>query len=84
MRYAAIPVLVAEGEVRVKEASIEKGSLDSLEGDVCGVGRVGELGIILLRRFDVDACREAFEEVGDAKRDKVLRKVDLRFGGVES
>ncbi|SRR6266576_7195884 len=75
-----MPVLVADGDVSGEEASMDmKGSLDSTLGDVCGDD--GLWVLIWLRRFDTEVCRDALEEVGDARRESVLRNVDRRFGG---
>lgn len=37
--------------------------------------------MLVLRRFGVETNREDLEDVGDARRESVLRKVDLRLGG---
>lgn len=64
--------------VAVKEV---KGSLSSPEGEVRGVAP-GAVALALVNRRR-EELRAIFEEVGDARRDRVLRKVDLRFGGGE-
>lgn len=73
-----MPVLVAEGDAReatVLELNELKGSLISPDGDVSGVEMLRGLTLVLLKR------RLLFAEVGEARRDRVLRKFDLRFGG---
>jgi hypothetical protein len=76
-------VLVAEGEVWVGDVSEkeEKGSAMSLVGDLWGVGRGDGLACTLLRRPAVDTGRAILDEFGEARRERVLRKVDLRLGG---
>lgn len=58
-----------------------KGSLSSPEGEVRGVAPAAVALALVNRRLD--ELRAIFEEVGDARRDSVLRKLDLRFGGGE-
>ena len=77
-------VLLAEGLgiselLRLLAVKEEKGSLSSPEGDVSGV-IPGETALEFVKRR-VEELRAILEEVGDARRDRVLRKVDLRFGG---
>lgn len=64
------------------ESNEVNGSIISLEGEVMGVGSVEGMTTLALvaRRLD-ELFRAAFDEEGDASRDKVLRKVDLRLGG---
>lgn len=85
MRYEATPVLFAEGltsaEVSiVLELKVVNGSLISPDGEVSGVGRLEEKLLALLKRRLEE--RAVLLDVGEARRDSVLRKVDLRLGGV--
>lgn len=58
------------------------GSPDSCEGDTSGVcepaGEAPKLGLLGILR---DACRPTLFDEGEVRRERVLRKVDLRFGG---
>lgn len=79
-------VLLAEGLaaelsrlLAVKEVN---GSFNSPEGELRGEGPLETVLGSLNRRLE-EPLRAILEEVGDASRDKVLRKVDLRFGGGE-
>jgi hypothetical protein len=79
-------VLLAEGLIvselsRLLAVKEVKGSLSSPEGEVRGVGPEDVALAFVNRRLE--ELRAIFEEVGDARRDRVLRKVDLRFGGGE-
>lgn len=56
-----------------------KGSVISWEGEVMGVGSVEGMALDVDARFG--ACRADRPADGDARRDKVLRNVDLRLGG---
>ena len=73
-------VLVAEGDAGVVgdvSEKEEKGSAESLVGVGRGDGLVGAL----LRRPTADTGRAILDEFGEARRESVLRKVDLRLGG---
>lgn len=73
-------MLLAEGR-RAGAVKDVKGSPISPDGEVRGVGRLDGMELALVkRRFD-ELLRPVFPDVGEARRDKVLRKVDLRFGG---
>lgn len=72
--------LVGE-ESPLMAVKLENGSLTSPDGDVKGVGRPEENILVVLFRRRPDAERLVRDDVGDAKRDRVLRKVDFRFGG---
>lgn len=82
MRYAAIAVLMADGDLTTvwSTSPSVKGSLSSPEGDVKGGVRVGMV-LALVSRRPTEDCRWLLPDVGDARRERVLRKVDLRFGG---
>lgn len=87
VRYAAIAVLVAEGEEGVAvatsaESIAVKGSVPSVVGELRGgVGSAedGMNGCPFSRRL-VDLFRLPLP-VGEARRESVFRKLDLRFGG---
>jgi hypothetical protein len=86
VRYEAMAVLLAEGLTvtelsRLLAVKEVKGSLSSPEGEVRGVAPA-EMALALVSRR-LEELRAIFEEVGEARRDNVLRKVDLRFGGGE-
>ena len=82
MRYAAIAVLMADGDFTTVWSTVPsvKGSPSSPEGDVRGEVRVG-IELALVNRRPTEDPRWLLLDVGDARRERVLRKVDLRFGG---
>lgn len=75
-----MPVLVAEGggttevELRLPALKDIKGSAISPVGEAIGVGRMEPNEGFVPRRL-------VLLDVGDARRESVLRKFDLRFGG---
>jgi hypothetical protein len=78
-------VLLAEGLMGIEPSRLlavkeMKGSPSSPEGEVSGEVLETALELVNLR---FEEFRAIFEEVGDARRDRVLRKLDLRFGGGE-
>lgn len=86
VRYAASPVLLADGETITLEMSAllgekaMKGSLTSLEGEVIGEEMPEGIAFEWLV-WRAEDWRVDLPEVGDARRERVLRKVDLRFAG---
>lgn len=85
MRYAASPVIVGFAEVEAPTATSPKssknGSAISALGETTGVGSVDGMGLPALGvrgallRAPVDLL------AGEARRESVLRMVDLRFVG---
>lgn len=71
-------MLLAEGR-RAGAVKDVKGSVISPEGEVRGVGRFDGMEVAFLKRRV--PLRPPFADVGDARRDRVWRKLDLRFGG---
>lgn len=79
-------MLLAEGAVTIADDCIlgakdKKGSLNSPDGDVRGVGSVDGIELLLPARRLVEVCRFDLADDGDASRERVLRKFDLRLGG---
>lgn len=67
-------VATTEGELTLLALKVMKGSFISPVGEAIGVGRMEPEGGFVFLRF-------VLLEVGEARRESVLRKLDLRFGG---
>jgi hypothetical protein len=82
VKYDARPVMVTLLDKGALAPSVAmNGSLISFDGDMTGVGSVDGTALELFLECLPDECRAVLFPDGEARRESVLRKVDLRLMG---